>query len=151
MDMAHGGPNRKIALISCNVDDMTGEEIGFAREMVMKAGAMEFYTIAVQMKKGRPGFEIRVVCKPSEADGIAQLLLLHTSTFGVRKQEMKAYALERRTETIRTPYGNVRRVIAQGYGIIKEKLESDDVRAYAEKAGVNIKTAEKQIYDCMEE
>lgn len=148
MDTVHGAPNRKIVLLSCNVDDMTGEEIGFAREMLMKSGAMEFYTIPVQMKKGRPGFEIRVVCKPSDCDRIANLLLMHTSTFGVRKQEMKAYALERKTETIRTPHGDVKRVIAEGYGIRKEKLENDDVRAYAEKAGVDIKTAEKQIYAC---
>lgn len=151
MDTVHGAPNRKIVLLSCNVDDMTGEEIGFAREMLMKSGAMEFYTIPVQMKKGRPGFEIRVVCKPSECDGIANLLMLHTSTFGVRRQEMKAYALERKTEVIHTPHGDVRHVIAEGYGIRKEKLENDDVRAYAEKAGVDIKTAQKQIYSCIEE
>lgn len=150
MDTVHGAPNRKIVLLSCNVDDMTGEAIGFAREMLIKSGAMEFYTIPVQMKKGRPGFEIRVVCKPSESDKMANILMMHTSTFGVRKQEMKAYALDRTVETIHTPHGDVRRVIAQGYGIRKEKLENDDVCAYAEKAGVDVKTAEKQIYTCME-
>lgn len=151
MDAVYGAPNRKVVILSCNVDDMTGEAIGFAREMLIKSGAMEFYTIPVQMKKDRPGFEIRVVCKPSESDRMANLLLMHTSTFGIRRQEMKAYALERHTEIIHTPQGDVRRVIAEGYGIKKEKLESDDVRAYAEKAGVDIKTAEKQIYACMEE
>lgn len=150
MDTVHGAPNRKIVVLSCNVDDMTGEEIGFARERLMQSGAMEFYTLPVQMKKGRPGFEIRVVCKPSECDRIANLLMLHTSTFGIRKQEMKAYALERKTEIIHTLHGDVRRVIAEGYGIRKEKLESDDVCAYAEKAGVDIKTAVKEIYACLE-
>lgn len=149
MDSEHGAPNRKIVLLSCNVDDMTGEEIGFAREAMMKAGAMEFYTIPVQMKKGRPGFEIRVVCKPSEADKLAKLLLTHSSTFGVRRQEMDAYALDRRIEIIHTPFGDVRRVIAEGYGMVKEKLENDDVRAFAEKAGVDIKTAQRQIYTYM--
>ncbi len=150
MDTVYGAPNRKIVLLSCNVDDMTGEEIGFAREILMQSGAMEFYTIPVQMKKGRPGFEIRVVCKPSECDRIANLLMMHTSTFGIRRQEMKAYALERKTEIIKTPFCDVRRVIAEGYGIRKEKLENDDVRAYCEKAGVDIKTAQKQIYECAE-
>ncbi|MBR3927668.1 MAG: DUF111 family protein [Clostridia bacterium] len=150
MDMAHGAPNRDIVVLSCNVDDMTGEAIGFARDVIMKSGAMEFYTIPVQMKKGRPGYEIRVICRPSEADKLANLILLHTSTFGVRKQEMKAYALERRIEVIHTPLGDVRRVIAEGYGIRKEKLENDDVCAYAEKAGVDVRTAQKLIYDCIE-
>ncbi len=150
MDTVYGAPNRKIVILSCNVDDMTGEEIGFAREILMKSGAMEFYTLPVQMKKGRPGFEIKVVCKPSECDRMANLLIMHTSTFGVRRQEMKAYALERKTEIIHTPLGDVRRVIAEGYGIKKEKLENDDVRAYAEKAGVDIKTAVMQIYSYTE-
>lgn len=151
MDTVHGAPNRRIVLLSCNVDDMTGEEIGFAREIMIEAGAMEFYTIPVQMKKSRPGVEIRVVCKPSVADAVANLLLMHTSTFGVRKQEMKAYALERTTHIIHTPNGDVRRVIAEGYGITKDKLEYDDVFAYAQKAGVDMKTAQKQIYACLEE
>lgn len=151
MDTVHGAPNRKIVILSCNVDDMTGEEIGFAREIMMKSGAAEFYTIPVQMKKGRPGFEIRVVCKPSEADGMANLLMRHTSTFGVRKQEMKSYVLERKIRIIHTPNGDVRCVSAEGYGIVKVKLENDDVCAYAEKAGVDINEARKQIYSYMEE
>lgn len=146
MDRVHGVPNRKIVLLTCNVDDMTGEEIGYAREMLLKAGAAEFYTIPVRMKKGRDGVEIRVVCKPSDADGLAAVLMAHTSTFGVRKQEMKAYVLERKYSVIHTPHGDVRRVIAEGYGISKEKLEYDDVCAYAEKAGVNLKTAREEIY-----
>lgn len=149
MDTVNGAPNRKIALLSCNVDDMTGEDIGLAREIIMKAGAMEFYTIPVQMKKGRPGFEIRVICKPTDADEMAKCLMKHTSTFGVRKTEMEAYALERRTEIIHTGYGDVRRVIAEGYGITKEKLEYEDVRLYCERAGVDVKTAQRQIYACL--
>ncbi len=151
MDTGNGAPNRKIALLTCNVDDMTGEEIGFAREIMMKAGAMEFYTIPIQMKKGRPGFEIRMVCRSADADNMAALLLKHTSTYGVRMQELSAYALERRIETIYTPFGDVRRVIGEGYGIKKEKLENDDVCAYAEKAGVDRKTAQRQIYALLED
>lgn len=150
MDAVKGAPNRKIVLLSCNVDDMTGEEISFAREMMMKAGVMEFYTVPVQMKKSRPGFEIRVISRPCDADNMAALLLKHTSTFGVRMQELSAYALERRIQVIHTPFGDVRRVIGEGYGVLKEKLENDDVCAYAEKAGVDIKTAEKQIYALLE-
>ncbi|MBQ6715738.1 MAG: DUF111 family protein [Clostridia bacterium] len=150
MDTCNGTPNRKIVLLTCNVDDMTGEEIGFAREIMMKSGAMEFYTVPVQMKKGRPGFEIRVISKLCDADNMAALLLKHSSTFGVRMQELSAYALERRSQVIHTPFGDVRRVIGEGYGVLKEKLENDDVCAYAEKAGVDRKTAKRQIYALLE-
>ena len=146
MDTASGAPNRKIVLLSCNVDDMTGEDIGYAREKIAQAGAMEFYTLPVQMKKNRPGYEIRVVCRIADADAIAVALMKHTSTFGIRRQEMDAYALERTFDVIHTPNGDVRRVIAKGYGVWKEKLEYDDVCAYAEKAGVSIKTAREEIY-----
>lgn len=138
-------PNREIVLLTCNVDDMTGEEIGFAREILMEAGAMEFYTIPVQMKKGRPGFEIRTVCRKDKAGETAALLLKHTSTFGVRRQDMNAYALERTYSLVHTPGGDVRRVSADGYGVHKEKYEYDDVASYAKRAGISIQKAKEEI------
>lgn len=151
MDTVHGAPNRKIVILSCNVDDMTGEEIGYAREQLFKAGAQEFYTIPVRMKKGRDGVEIRVVCKPSEADRMAGVLMKNTSTFGVRRQEMKAYVLERKCSVIHTPFGDVRLIVAEGYGITKKKLEYDDVCAYADKAGVSLAEAREEIFACQNE
>lgn len=126
----------KIVELSCNLDDMTGEAIGFALETLLANGARDAFTIPIQMKKSRPGVLLSVICMPEDADRLAALIFRHTTTLGVRKNVMERYALERRMETVETNFGPVRAKISTGFGTEKRKLEYDDLAKHARENNV---------------
>ena len=137
------GERESATKLECNLDDMTGEEIGFAMEQLFKAGALDVYTQAIGMKKSRPGVLLSVICLPQDADRLAAVVMEHTSTLGIRRQDLTRYVLNRRMETIETSYGPVRVKIASGMGAEKMKAEYDDLRNLAEKHGVTLNAVRK--------
>ena len=139
------GQREQITKLECNLDDMTGEEIGFALEQLFKAGARDAWTQAVGMKKSRPGVLLSVVCLPEDADGLAAVMMKYTSTLGIRRQDLSRYTLLRGIETVGTPYGEVRVKRASGMGVERAKPEYDDLAALAEKHGVPLETIRKEI------
>jgi len=124
--------------LSCNVDDMTAEEIGFAAERLFEGGANEVYTVPAGMKKSRPGTLICVLCREQDREKMLGLLFQYTTTIGVREVLMNRYVLERRMETVRTPYGDVRRKISSGYGVSRVKYEYDDLSRIAKEQNVSL-------------
>ena len=139
------GKMEEITRLECNLDDMTGEEIGFAMEQLFKAGARDVYTQAIGMKKSRPGVLLSVICLPEDADRLAAVLMKHTSTLGIRRQDMRRYVLDRTFETAETPYGPVRVKTASGMGVTRSKAEYDDLAALAEQHQVSIDTIRKTL------
>ena len=131
--------------LSCNVDDMTAEQIGFAIEALFEAGARDVFTVAAGMKKNRPGTLIKVICNKSDAEKMAVVLFKHTSTTGVRMNECARFILEREEKTVDTSFGEVRFKHSFGYGADKLKPEYDDVAALAKKLGVGIIEAGEMI------
>ena len=126
--------------LSCNVDDMTGEEIAFACERLFAAGAKDVVTIPLTMKKGRPGVMIQVLCAPADHDALVAAIFRHTTTLGVRETRCRRHVLTRREETATLPDGTaVRRKVSEGYGVRRVKLEHDDMAAYARKANIPLK------------
>lgn len=117
--------------LSCNLDDMTGEELGFATERLLSLGALEVYTTAVGMKKNRPGILLTVLCKPESRERMVREIFRHTTTLGIREAEFHRYTLERRMGTVQTPYGPVREKTASGYGVLRSKPEYEDLAKIA--------------------
>lgn len=109
--------------ISCNLDDMTGEMIGCVTELLLEAGALDVYLTAIQMKKNRPGVKLSCICRPEDVDRMAELMLKHTTTLGVRMQRFERTVLDRSRGTAHTVYGDVEVKIASGAGIEKRKPE----------------------------
>ena len=138
----------KILELSCNVDDMTAEEIGFATERLFEGGAKEVYTVPVSMKKSRPGTLICVLCREQDREKMVGLLFRHTTTLGVREVLMNRYVLERRMETVSMPYGEVRRKISSGYGVSKMKYEYDDLSRIAKERNISLDEVRKELKDC---
>ena len=127
-----GAENEDTVLeLSCNLDDMTAEGIGFAMEQLLAAGAPEAFTTAIGMKKNRPGTMLTVLCRESQRDEMVQLLFRHTTTLGIRETPHRRYLLSRRTEEAETPYGTVHCKISEGYGVRRCKAEYDDLSAIA--------------------
>ena len=144
------GPNGYVAELQCNVDDMTGEALGFACQTLIEAGARDVFTAAAGMKKDRPGVLLTCVCDVNKADAFAALILRHTTTFGVRKTVFHRYMLEREIKSLQTPFGNVRMKTGKGYGVTKSKLEYEDVAALAREHNCSIGEMERRIWDNLE-
>lgn len=133
--------------LSCNVDDMTGEEIGFAMDRLFEAGAKDVYTIPVTMKKSRPALLICVQCKEEDRENIVRCIFKHTSTIGVREAVLDRFIMSRRIETVQTAYGDVRKKISEGCGVRREKYEYEDLARIAKEQGLSIKEVLKALGD----
>ena len=94
------GRCERITRLECNLDDMPGEEIGFAMEQLFESGARDVYTQAIGMKKSRPGVILSVICLPEDADRLAAVMLKHTTTLGIRREDMSRYVLDRSAGTV---------------------------------------------------
>ena len=131
-------PADVIVELRCNVDDMTGEAIGFALEQLLGSGALDAFTVPIGMKKSRPGVLITVLCREDRKDTMIRLLLKHTTTLGVREFPCQRYTLNRTVETVDTPYGPIRKKVSSGYGVRREKYEYEDLSKIAREQGLSI-------------
>lgn len=95
-------------LLECNLDDCPPEWIGALTTQLWKAGALDVFTIPIQMKKQRPGALLSVLCRTEDRESMLDLIFTESTTFGVRETLMQRTVLDRRTETVPTPYGPVR-------------------------------------------
>lgn len=124
--------------LACNVDDMTGEAIGFAMERLFETGAVDVYTIPIGMKKNRPGILIHVMCHESKKEAVLQTLFRHTTTIGIREYGLHRYILDRRIEAVETAYGTVRQKHTSGYGTERTKYEFDDLARIAKEQKLSL-------------
>jgi uncharacterized protein (TIGR00299 family) protein len=124
--------------LSCNLDDMTPEAVGFAMEALYTAGALEVWTIPAGMKKNRPGVLLQLLCKPEDRETLVRALFRHTATIGVREQTLRRHTLVRCVQTVQTPLGPVRRKCSTGWGVTREKYEADDLTRLARERGCGL-------------
>ena len=131
----------EIVKLETNLDDMTAEWIAFACEELLRAGARDVFTTPVQMKKGRPGTMLTVLCAPQDREEMIRLLFCHTTTLGVREENMTRSILRRKSDAD----GKIRVKRAEGYGVEKEKPEFDDLAALARDKGISLFEAKKLL------
>lgn len=153
-----------ICELSCNVDDMTGEDIAFAIETFLQNGALDAFTVPCTMKKGRPGVLVTVLCKDPDQKQMTKLILQHTTTLGVRSAIKKRWVLSRtESETVipddvlanvtapDMPAGSkahelkttgddctIRSKTSTGFGITRNKYEHDDLEKIARTYGLTL-------------
>lgn len=135
----------QITELCCNLDDMTPEEIGFASELFLENGALDVYTTAIGMKKGRPGILLTVMCRREDKDKMAGLLFKHTTTIGIRETVHNRMVLERREYEKQTEAGNVRMKECEGFGIKKVKPEYEDLKKIAKETGMSLQEIKEKI------
>ena len=135
------GPNDAVTELKANIDDMTGEALGYAMERLLEAGALDVSYTPVTMKKSRPGILLTCLCRPGDADRLAAEVLRHTTTFGVRRTDCPRYALSVSTETVETAFGPIPRKTGTGYGLTKSKPEYESLAAAAREKGASLSEA----------
>ena len=100
-------------LIEFNVDDTVPELIGTLSQRLMGAGALDAYATPVFMKKQRPGTLLSVLCTPAEREALLDIIFRERTTLGVRESAVERTVLERRMESVATPYGPIRVKVAR--------------------------------------
>ena len=133
---APDGDAERLELLAADIDDMTGEYLASAADLLREAGALDVTLLQTMMKKGRPGVRIEVLCRPADADRLEELLLRESSTIGVRRAEVRRRALPRSASSVEV-FGHqvaVKTVKLPGGGE-RAKAEYDDVRRVARETG----------------
>ena len=131
--------------LCCNIDDMTGEEIGFATSRLFETGALDVFTAAIGMKKNRPGILLTCVCDEKCKSEIVKSIFKYTSTIGIREHMSNRYVLDRKEDKVRTKYGDMRIKTSSGYGTQKSKIEYDDVEKAAIENDISVSDVRKSI------
>ena len=127
-----------VAELCCNLDDMTPEALGFAQERLWEAGALDVSTLAVGMKKNRPGVMLLCMCRVEDREKMLSLLFAHTTTLGVRERLCNRYTLSRFQRTVETEYGPVRVKESTGWGVVREKPEYEDLAKIAREQNMTL-------------
>ncbi|MFO0596640.1 MAG: nickel pincer cofactor biosynthesis protein LarC [Myxococcaceae bacterium] len=130
----------ELTVIECNLDDCSPQLLGALMDGLIEQGALDAWIAPVVMKKGRPGHLVGVLCDDEHHAAVVELLLRETTTLGVREHRVKRTILERRFETVQTPWGAVRMKIGfRGEAVLNAAPEFEDCRALASKSGVALK------------
>lgn len=116
VDDAELSVETSVVVIETNIDDMNPQAYGFVMDRAFALGAKDVYLTPVQMKKGRPGTQLSVICDAEEMETITAMLLQETTTLGLRYYEAKRRVLDRDIETVETEYGPARIKVAREQG-----------------------------------
>jgi uncharacterized protein (TIGR00299 family) protein len=129
-----------VLVLEANLDDMSPQVYGYFAERALEAGALDVFSIPVQMKKNRPGQLVTVLCKPADREKLSGLLFRETTTLGVRQSNVKRRTLQRETVTVETSLGSIRMKIARLNGhILNVAPEYEDCQKIAAARGVPLK------------
>ena len=128
-----------IIKLESNIDDCTGETLGYVMELLYEAGAREANYMPVFMKKNRPAWLLTVLCKKEQVSAMEQIIFRETTTIGIRRQEMERTILKREKRTVTTPLGNVEVKVCTFDGQEYYYPEYESVKKLCEKTGISYK------------
>ncbi len=134
-------PPATVTVIETNLDDFSPEFYELLMERLFAAGAVDVFLAPIQMKKNRPATLLTVLAPPEKVEEIAQVLFTETTTLGLRYTTMQRLTLERRWQTVETPYGPIRIKVGSRLGTeTTASPEYEDVKAAALAHNVPAKT-----------
>jgi hypothetical protein len=137
--------------LECNIDDMTGEEVAFATKRLLGAGCLDAFVCPVQMKKGRPGWQLSALCSTELLRRIERIILKHTTTLGLRKQLVQRTKLRRSVENVTTRWGSVSVKLGwEGDKMVRCEPEFEDCRQIAEENDLSLREVYRVVVQAWE-
>jgi uncharacterized protein (TIGR00299 family) protein len=137
---ASNSPMDRVGIIETTIDDATPELLSYVADCLLAAGASDVYRTPVQMKKGRIGTQLTILCSPAKAEALQKLVFLETTTLGLRYREEEKKSLARSWISVETEWGNIRIKVGLLNGeVVNYAPEYEDCRAIAEKHAVPLK------------
>ena len=130
-------PANEVMKLEANIDDSTGEELGFAMEQLFEAGALDVFYTPCFMKKNRPAYMLTVLCKNEDREKMEEIIFNQTTTIGIRRTRTERSVLERETLLIDTPYGEVRIKLVNHNNRKRFAPEYEDVAGISRRTGIS--------------
>jgi hypothetical protein len=140
-----GGDLDTVTVLETNLDDCTGEVIGYAIERLLAAGALDVFAVPIQMKKNRPAVLLTVIAEAAKVPELEAILFRETGTFGIRRTTATRSKLHREAITVPTPWGEVKakRGWRDGFEIVTP--EYDDCARVAREQGVPLQKVYRAV------
>ena len=129
-----------VCVLETNVDDVTGEVLGFVMERLVAAGALDVFTMPIVMKQSRPGVVLSVICRVADAERLERLIYEQGVTLGIRRQVLTRSRLRRDFVAVKTDFGEI--TVKRGWlgdRVVSAKPEFSKCAAAAKKHGVAVK------------
>ncbi len=134
------GAGEQVWVVETNLDDLSGELIGYATTQLWQAGALDVFTTPIQMKKGRPAVMLSVLCREADVERVESILFRETSTLGVRRHAVRRSTLRRQPHSVATPWGPVAGMLAwHGAEPPRFSPEFESCQQVAQQHGVPLK------------
>ena len=141
-----------VAVIETNIDDMNPQLFGDVMERLLVAGALDVFLTQVQMKKNRPGTLLTVLCERNAVDSLAELVLTHTTSFGVRVYEAQRRKLAREIVKVKTRFGEIEVKVGRLRGkIVSRSPEFEACKQAAARFNVSVKEVYREATRVAEE
>jgi uncharacterized protein (TIGR00299 family) protein len=139
-------------VLEANVDDASPELLAHAAEKIVEAGALDVFIAPGLMKKGRPGFQLTVLCRPGEREGVIAAVFRESTAIGLRQRYSERVTLDRETRIVRVAGREVRLKVSSWQGRqVNSKPEFADVRRLAGELGIPVKEAMQMAMGAMHE
>lgn len=134
-----------VVVLETNLDDCPGEIIGYAIERLFAAGALDVFTVPIQMKKSRPGVLLTCLCDPAMVPVLEAILFREANTFGIRRTTSTRTKLSREAIAVETPWGKIiaKRGTADGFEVVTPEYE--ECARIARERGIPL----RDIYDAV--
>jgi uncharacterized protein (TIGR00299 family) protein len=137
---------RKLFLLETNIDDLSGQNLGFVMERAFEIGALDCWFAPIQMKKNRPATLVSVLCEATKREVLTELLYKETSTLGIRISEIERNCLPRDIVKVDTEFGKIDVKVARYKGkIVNAKPEYEQIREIAVKLKIPLRKIESEI------
>src|ERR1051326_2617173 len=129
-----------VIVIEANLDDMTPQNFGYVTDELLAAGALDVFTVPIQMKKGRPGHLLQVLAAREVSDALLKIIFRETTTIGIRQHAVDRTTLEREFVEVETDYGKIKIKVSKLEGeIVNAAPEYEDCARIAREKGMALK------------
>lgn len=136
----------RIWKLETDIDDCSGEILGYVMERLFEAGARDVHYMPVFMKKNRPAWQLNVICDQKDIEKLEHIIFRETTTIGIRRAEMDRSILKREERRIATPLGEARIKVCRTGGLVRFYPEYDSVSRLAKESG----TPFAQVYQMVQ-
>lgn len=129
----------EIAVLESNLDDASPELVAHCMERLLEEGVLDVYTVPIHMKKSRSGVVLTILCTLDRVAAVERVLFAETTTFGIRRHNVTRTKMQRRHESVSTPYGDVRMKVGTHDGLVTASPEFEDCKTAARKHAVPVR------------
>ncbi len=139
-ETASASATDSVVVMEANLDDLSPQIVGYVQQKLMEAGALDAFVTPIQMKKCRPGLLLTVLCAPADEAKLARIVFTETTTLGIRRRLEQRHILERRFESVESPWGPIQVKLGLFEGaVVNCAPEFEDCRKIAEAHQIPLK------------